>query len=312
MPERTFRHRLALVIATKDRPAELERLLASVGRQACQPVQIVVVEGGDGDANGVVERFAAALYGEVDHVSVGWPSLTVQKNAGIRALRPEITLVGFLDDDIVLEDGAIEAMLRYWERAADDVGGGGFNIIDTHPPRATWLKALFLIDGREGGKVLPSGYNTAIPRVTGTTEVGWLRGGATVWRREVVEAFQFDEWFEGYGYLEDVDYSYNVSRKYRLAVVADALVRHLSPPILTERNYGFGKWQVSNRMYFVRKYPTLSVARCYWACIGQTLVNWVQGLRSRDRRYILRALGNMNGLVRALWRRPDRMRIYLK
>ena len=51
------------------------------------------------------------------------PSLTKQRNEGIKALDKDITLAGYLDDDILLEQDAVEAMLRFWEYCADDIGG---------------------------------------------------------------------------------------------------------------------------------------------------------------------------------------------
>jgi hypothetical protein len=84
-----------------------------------------------------------------------------------------------------------------------------------------------------------------------------------LWRRQVLQEYKYDEWFQGYSYFEDVDFSYRVSRKYKLMIVADAKVQHLSPPVKEDRDYALGKCQVINRKYFlviprVRRGPTAS------------------------------------------------------
>jgi hypothetical protein len=33
-----------------------------------------------------------------------------------------------------------------------------------------------------------------------------LPSGASVWRREIFDKFSFEEFFEGYSYLEDLDF----------------------------------------------------------------------------------------------------------
>ena len=49
-------------------------------------------------------------------------------------------------------------------------------------------------------------------------EVELCSGGNTSYLREVFEEFFFDEEFDGYAPMEDIDFSYRVSRKYKLIV----------------------------------------------------------------------------------------------
>jgi hypothetical protein len=215
----------------------------------------------------------------------------------MRSLAPSITLAGYLDDDLVLEPGAVAAMLDFWQHAGADVGGAAFNIRNVALPRRMRLKDLFLLEDHELGVVRKSGYHSMICPVEKTTYTQWLFGGATVWRRRVIDEFPYDEWFIGTGYLEDVDYSYTVSRRYRLAVVANAGVEHLSPPIRSDRQYLVGKWQVVNRLYFVRKHAELSTVLCCWALLGQTLVNAARAALGCDRAYWDRLKGNLAGFA---------------
>ena len=110
-----------------------------------------------------------------------------------------------------------------------------------------------------------------------------------------MDAFRFDEWFTGYGYLEDVDYSIRVSRLYSLRMVAEARARHESEPIGWRQHYRFGIWQVTNRLYLIRKHPELSGGWCAWSLVGQLLLNVTSGVTLREMCGLIRALGNLVG-----------------
>lgn len=290
-------HRLAFVVPTKDRPDDLQRLLESLETQPVHPDQLVIVDGSDDSIDHIVKRFPSL---EIDYVRVYPPSLAKQRNAGMAQLRDDITHAGYLDDDIVFEEGAMEAMVAFWEHADDDVGGARFNIIDEAHPHLVPLKRIFGLDAPQRGKVLRSGFQTAICKTDETFEVDWLSGGATVWRRDVVETYEYDEWFQGTGYLEDVDYSYRVGKDHRLFVVADAEVRHLMHPVRKDRLEHLGRWEAVNRMYFTRKHPELSELFCYWGMIGTTVLNLARSLVLLDDGYLLRAKGNLSGLTTLL------------
>ncbi|MBI4279943.1 MAG: glycosyltransferase family 2 protein [Armatimonadetes bacterium] len=285
---------MGFVVPTRNRPDELRRLLASLAGQSRRPDQVVVVDGGERTVEDVVAEFPTLA---IRYRRIYPPSLARQRNVGMQALDLGVQIAGYLDDDLVLEHDALEAMAAFWAQARADVGGAGFNIVN-HPGKmhGLWLKSLFFLESRRRGAVLRSGFHTDIFGARETMDVQWLYGGATVWRREVIDRFAYDEWFEGTGHLEDVEYSYRVGQRYRLAVVAAARAHHLTMPIRRDRNYLLGKWEAINRMYFTRKYPELSVLHCYWAIFGQMLMNAGNGLLRRDPGLFWRALGNGVGL----------------
>ncbi len=304
-----FKNKVAIVVPTRNRPSDLRRMLGSVAGQSCLPDQMIIVDGGEQTVEEVANAFPNL---NVRYLRVYPPSLSKQRNAGMETVDPSITLAGYMDDDLVLEPGSMEAMLNFWETASGDVGGARFNIVNEQPPRSVWIKSLFLASRPEKGTVLPSGYTTPIGPINENLQVRWLSGGVTLWRSEVIKEFGYDEWFEGTGYLEDLDYSYNVGKKYKLVAVADARVQHLSYPIRKNMNYLLGKWQVTNRMYFVKKYPDLSVSLCYFAVCGQMVFNLAKSAAERDSVGLRRALGNLVGLFRVSTGKIDRMGGILK
>ena len=152
-------HKIALVVPTKDRPDDLRQLLLSIASQTRKPDQLIIVDGSSPDIRYVIADFPGL---EIEYVRVYPPSLSQQRNAGMRQLKAEITLAGYLDDDIVLESSAIDVMVEFWSDAPADIGGAAFNITNTLPANWVHLKKLFLIDNPQPGKLLSSGFHSTI------------------------------------------------------------------------------------------------------------------------------------------------------
>jgi glycosyltransferase involved in cell wall biosynthesis len=301
-------HKLTILIPTKDRPEQLRRLLESLSAQSVLPDRVVVVASGSQDSKEVVDEFPKLniQYLHVTRAGTSW-----QRNAGLAVLDPGCTLVGFFDDDVVLEPDAVEKMLIFWEMAPSDVGGAGFNFRNaTVAPETArkwrlgplvWIYNAFMLRDAPKGKVLPSGFPTPIFPVTENIYTDWLETLGLTLRREVVDQFKFDDFFAGYSYLEHVEFTYRVSHKYKLCAVCKACVTHHCAPI--KNSYLLGKMQVINRIHFVRKFRELSPVRCYFALVAHMFFNLVVGTALHDGGYFKRAWGNCVGLTLVLTRR---------
>ncbi|MCX5778197.1 MAG: glycosyltransferase [Elusimicrobia bacterium] len=292
-------HRAAFIIPTMNRKQDLDRFLDSVSRQTVLPSQIIIVDGSQISDDAVVKRHPAL---PVEYIHAPQKGLTVQRNIGIARVRAEIDLVAMFDDDIVMCPGAMEKMMAYWATAPADVGGAGFNITNDKPPsRFVAIKKLFMTGTRERGAVLRSGFNTSVAPAAETKIVGWMFGGATVWRKIVFEKYRYDEWFGGYGFAEDFEFSLSVGKAYRLAVVADAPVLHLQATVSRIRRFAFGRQEIVYRHYVVVKHRyRFNIYWFYWACVGVVLENVVRGIIGLRWDYFVTAAGNIAGIVAVL------------
>lgn len=286
--------RLAIIIATKDRPDELDRLLQSISIQKVKPSQIIVADGGERKLEFVLDKFKHL---NINYIKKRPASLTSQRNAGIRALEKYVTIVAFLDDDTVLERDSLEEMMKFWESAPVEVGGASFNLTNEVYKKPTIMEKIFFVNTDTPSKVLRSGFQGKVSYVSKTTDADWLVGCAMVFRRKIFEEFMFDEWYSGYARYEDVDFTYRVGRKYKLCVVAEARILHLNKPEDISFSFNLGRMEVVNRLYFVRKNKELSLALCYWALFGYFLNNAARGTLFLNKRYALRALGNVAGFI---------------
>lgn len=290
---------IGYVVPTKDRPDDLRKLLSSLAAQTVMPAQIVIVDGGDSPVQCLLAEHPDL---PLTYVREYPPSLARQRNAGMSALRPDIGVAGYLDDDLELAPDATERMLDFWKAAGPKVGGAALTIVN-QPLRGRLtglLSEIFLLNGCKQGKVLASGFATSIQPSDRTERTDWLYGGATLWRREVIRAFDYDEWYVGHGYLEDLDYSYRVSLDFELYVVAEARCWHWPKPVRTEQNVTLGRQQILNRVYFVRKFRRLNRALFVWAMLGQFVRNLAESLVTGTPAGWLRFRGNVRGLYELL------------
>jgi len=290
---------ISLIVATKDRPNDLRTLLKSLASQTVPPAEIVIVDASSEPVESVAIGFPELGVRYLRH----WPpSAAAQRNAGIRACEATTTLIGFADDDTTFEPDAFENMLKFWEEAPCDVLGAAFNIRN-YPDRGRAVLKNSSIVRRLGlyspspGSVSQSGWQTVIGEVTETQFVEWLPSGASIFRRDVFSHNLFDDTFEKYSYLEDLDLSYTISRSGRLAVVADAGFSHFPSSMGRVSARQFGRYEVRNRLYFVRKHK-LSVTRCYLGLAIRVAMTVLTGIPKLNANLLDRAFGNIEELLR--------------
>jgi glycosyltransferase involved in cell wall biosynthesis len=290
---------ISLIVATKDRPDDLRKLLESLRCQTVAPAEIVVVDASRKAVERVIGEFPELTIRYLRH----WPpSASAQRNAGIRACDPRSTLIGFADDDTTFEPQAFANILNFWEEAAPDILGAAFNLRN-YPIRGNgFLKRGVLAEklglySSKPGNVSLSGWQTVVGEVRETLFVEWLPSTAAIFRRTVFRGSVFDEFFQSYSYLEDLDFSYTISRTGRLAIVADAGFLHFPSSGGRVSARQFGRFEVRNRLYFVRKH-CLSTARCYLGLAVRLAMSIGSGLAHWNTDLFLRALGNMEELMR--------------
>ncbi|WP_263353003.1 glycosyltransferase family 2 protein [Acidicapsa acidisoli] len=287
-------HRISLVVATKDRPDDLRKLMESLRRLTIAPTEIVVVDASREPVEPVIAEFPELTTRYLRH----WPpSASAQRNAGIRACEPSATLIGFVDDDTTFEPLAFANMLSFWRDAAPDILGAAFNLRN-YPRRGSAIlkhsvlaKQLGLYSARPGTVSL-SGWQSMIGEIDETQFVDWIPSTAVIFRREVFSNNIFDEAFDSYSYLEDLDFTYSISRMGRLAVVANAGFSHFPSPGGRVSARQFGRFEVRNRIYFVRKHR-LSLSRCYLGLAIRLVMSVCSGLLQRNTSLLERALGNI-------------------
>jgi len=86
--------------------------------------------------------------------------------------------------------------------------------------------------------------------------------------------------------------------------LAEARFRHYPSPIGRTDPYLFGKKEVLNRLYFVRKHPELSPAACVFALGVRASISVFWGVTRLEGAHFRRVLGNFAAAFAILIRGP--------
>jgi glycosyltransferase involved in cell wall biosynthesis len=291
-------HKISFIVPTMDREDDLYIMLKSLERQTVLPDQVIIVDGGYNKVEYMINKFILL---KIEYIRIFPPSLAKQKNAGVEKVANDATLIGYLDDDLEFYPDSVENMLKFWDSAPDEYGGAAFAVTNIDRKVGT-VRKILNIDSDQPGKVISNGFVSMLDNPIKTTDVDWLYGGATVWAAEVIKNYQYDEWYKGSGFMEDIDFSYNIRENFSLIVLADACVKHHTHPIRGDRYYLLGKWQITNRLYFVRKYVDrgLSITNAWIASFSIILVNLLAGIVKLDYDRIRMSMGNIVGIIISL------------
>ena len=111
----------SLVIATFERPRELEEALSSILIQRRPPEETIIVDSSrETTTREVVKSFESRIPLRYEQAVV--PSAAMQRNQGAR--RVKTPLVGFLDDDVVLSPDTCAELCEVFDRdEKQEVGG---------------------------------------------------------------------------------------------------------------------------------------------------------------------------------------------
>lgn len=266
--------RTALIIPTYHREQDLTVALQSVLEQTRLPDQLIIVD--DGELPHIPLRAELEALGiECLYHRKDVPDLPTSRNIGIRMADADIVL--FLDDDVKLLPDYIEQCLAPFEQDADGtLAGVGAVIVNHRALRPAHrlrrlFDILFLVSGLREGRVLASGFTTNYGATfhppTEIYPVDVLSGGASAWRRRIFDEFSFTENYRVHCAGEDQDFSYRVSRRYRLLINPHARLYHFEAPNMRHDRYNTGRRFLLDRYRFfnnyVRRYPLQGVLFWY-------------------------------------------------
>jgi GT2 family glycosyltransferase len=168
-------------------------------------------------------------------------------------------------------------------------------------PQKRWWSGFISLTtegNKRKGALLKSGRNVSYCLAEVDLETEWLCSGATVWRKEILDEFKFDEWFAGYGVVDDVDFSYRVSKRYKLAVVADAKVQHLETE---KKDYFYWSYVVAmNHLYLSSKQEAFSQLSCAVSFLNDGIKLLVYGILRQKKSSIYQGAGYIWAVLRRI------------
>lgn len=235
--ERTELLRIHVIVATCGRAETVGKLVRLLENQTRPANGVTVVGTCDADIVGVAEASANAT------VLIGRRGLCCQRNLGIATVRDNADVVVFFDDDFVPADTYLEAVERLM---ADDPGIAG-------------LTGALVDDGINHDPVV---FEDAVRRLYVDGEVPEPRDPKPRWslygcnmaiRLEALGDLRFDEALPLYGWMEDVDLTFQLGQRGRLIETTELTGIHLGSRGGRQSGRRLGYSQVANVIYMYRK-----------------------------------------------------------
>lgn len=217
---------LAVLIATKDRCIQLQKLFESICASSFLPSKVVVVYSGE-DITSLANSFKEKLNIEVIYSEI--PSQSAQKLLGIKSLGNRHEWVFFLDDDLLLETDTIKVIFNeYLTNPSYDIYSGfGLSILNRSRRKissaSSRLLKLFHLYSDIPGTITKSGHAQSYLDHPTEIEVQWLNG-ISVWRSNVLGYYPAILTNISYSAYEDVEFSYKVAKSSKLLFAPKARV----------------------------------------------------------------------------------------
>lgn len=284
--------RTSVIICTRNRTEDLLLMLASLKEQTVPPTEIIII---DSSTTPVTENESvSALWNAAQFASHllykhTRPSLTYQRNQGVKVATGEVLY--FFDDDVVLSPHYLEEMNETF--IAHPSYAGGMGTVTPLAPYKPWvniLRALFFLQRNYShGNFTASGMSTHAYGDPHFKHVEVLGGCCMAYRSVVFKKYSFDETLEYYGYMEDCDFSYRVSRSWTLFYNPRAVLEHRQSPLGRDAVIDNKAMFIANYTYLFFKnfYPTNSwrILAYAWSILGLFLEallilrkkQWLQG-----------------------------------
>ncbi len=271
-----------VIVPTYNRPKELEEFIQSLLKQTVKPSELIVVDDGELESIPLVKQLAIAGIDTI-HTNKSIPGLTESRNKGISLAKGDIIL--FFDDDVILHPDYLEEILKvYTSVPYAQIGGVGGMMINT-PSRGLFtvvrkiIEIVFLNSWLKEGHILKSGFFTDLQEqeypLQETIEVDYLPGCAMSYRKEIFSEFSFTAKYRDYGFGEDKDFSFQVSKKYKLFIQKSACLKHLESREMRPDKKLYGKKYVLGRYLLFKKRVQNSAWQqilFFYALTGYTII----------------------------------------
>ena len=261
--------RVGVLVATRNRPEEIRKLLSSL---VSQKISQVVISASGSNIEYIIDEFKSQM--ELTYVH-SEPGQIKQKINGLRAFRKDLDWVIFSDDDLTYPP---DFFLKFSNSltSADKKGliGVGFKISNAVNLQERLgvriFKRAFLLKGRNPGSVNRSGE--CIPYCYGDIELStkWLNG-ASAWKAEYAHTYSSIAPDTKYAAYEDAIFSYELSRVGNLMYFPNLQIQYQDPLDLTQFSSLSYQSYTLWKLYFVIKFE-LSLIQYAWSSLGLSII----------------------------------------
>ena len=292
---------LSIVIPTRNRYDMLLKTISTLIKNSFFFKEIIIVDSSDKHHKSKIKTLK-----KIDKINIkilnSKPSISLQRNIGLKTVINKRKYIMFLDDDLTFKKDAFKNMYHFLKNN-NHLTGVGFNLnikkinsmIEIF--KKNRLTEILGIYHRKMGVVTPSGWQTKAINLKKNLLVEWIPTQAVVYLNKSLKNLKFDTAYGKYSYLEDLDFSYSLSKKGKLMICSNA--NYSSDNTVNRNDYNFGIKEIMNRYYFVNKF---NLKKKYF------LVGFVFSLIKNclilfcfKPKYFLRIIGNLAGIIKIMF-----------
>lgn len=258
-------HRVLLAIATTGRKDVLSRTLSHLHRQTVQPDLLVISIASEAD----IDRAVLQTLPCPVEIKIGPKGACHQRNRVLEVITPNDVVV-FIDDDFLMADS-------YLERVG--------HVFTTHPD-VVMATGEVLADGISGpgyshdfGMEILAQFQTDVEDFTLLPSYNGYGCNMAFRTSPVVDhGVRFDETLPLYAWLEDVDFSRQLSAYGRIVKSNSLTGVHLGTKMGRTNGKSFGYSQISNPLYLMDK-GTMIPSRALKMLLRNLVANCIKSLR---------------------------------
>ena len=207
----------------------------------------------------------------------------------------------FLDDDLSFKKNAFKKMY-FFIKNNNHLAGFGFNLnikkinFFVEILKKNKLTEILGIYDTKMGVVTKSGWQTKAINLKKDLMVEWIPTQAVIYNNKKLKNLKFDKAYGKYSYLEDLDFSYTLSRKEQLMICSSA--KYISDNRVNRNDYNFGVKEIINRHYFVNKFKFKK--KYFFIGFLFLLFKNIAILFCFKPKFFLRIIGNFNALFKIM------------
>jgi len=263
---------ISIIIPTRNRPTQILECLNHLSNQSLLPDEVIIVASGN-DITNIINEFTNKLNIKYIHSEIR--GQIHQRNIGKKEVNIQSDFIVFLDDDVILNNDAMESMMEYWATKDAKTAGIGFNLIYQKKHSSPFLYLLLnSLYNADPGSVTKSGVPISINNLSENIESQFLGGGYTVWRKNIIDEYQQDSIKTSWAQGEDLRFSYPIGKKYKLFVCATAIGREIEYENENiSSTFTHGKLQGLTDLYFTTLHKELSTSLALCALVIKIFIN---------------------------------------
>ncbi len=299
--------KIAVIVPTLHRSLLLKNFLASLKTQTIQPSVCVIVDQSDNDKTKVLFQDTDLNKIEKVYIHQQERSLLKARNNGIRNCG-DVDFICFFDDDVTLSPDYLEILVKILQNDLAKKYAGCMGTIDNIVNSKSFISKVFMLPHMGSGMFMPNGMPTFPHCNREASETEFVSGGMSMYRADILKSYMYDDKMVGYGYGDDIDLCYRITRKYKFYYEPKAKIHQVDDVPGRDPGIKHRKGQLQNIYYLTEKNIGLNfktIILMLWTFIGFTLEDLVRLKRSAF-------LGDLLGIWNVLFKRIDTIEGYQK